>query len=135
MRPKLLRKKNKTIHFELVPMIDVMMILCIFLAVMAFLPQTPESLKTNLPSAKSAEEQSPGLTVAVNANGVISVGDRPLTMLQLSEFLTPRLRQKPDQTVILAADKSLPYAQVIQVMDTIKASGARKLALAAESPK
>jgi len=47
------RRRRRDIRFELIPMIDVFMIITLFLTVMAFLPQISDSLKAELPSSQT----------------------------------------------------------------------------------
>ncbi|MEZ0373953.1 MAG: biopolymer transporter ExbD, partial [Candidatus Sericytochromatia bacterium] len=50
------KHKPRKIHFEIIPMIDVMMILVLFLSVMAFLPQVQSAIQTDLPESGSDNE-------------------------------------------------------------------------------
>jgi biopolymer transport protein ExbD len=44
------------------------------------------------------------------------------------------VQEKPETAVIVAADKSLPYSKVVTLIDQLKESGVRKLALATAKP-
>jgi biopolymer transport protein ExbD len=111
-------------------MIDVMMILTLILALMAFMPQAPHALETELPSAKSGTDVPMNLTVELNKEGILHVNGRTVTVGQLGSALAPDLKKSPDMTVILAADKRVPYEQVMLVLDTLKQNGVARLSLA-----
>jgi biopolymer transport protein ExbD len=111
-------------------MIDVMMILTLILALMAFMPQAPHALETELPNAKSGTDVPLNLTVELTKEGILHVKGRTVTIRELGTALGPDLQKSPDMTVILAADKRVPYEQVMLVLDTLKQNGVARLSLA-----
>jgi biopolymer transport protein ExbD len=114
-------------------MIDVMMILTIFLAVMAFLPQVRTSLEAQLPQASSATETPPSVTIELTRQG-INMDEKPLSPDELTAAIQAEVKKNPDTSFVIAADKALPYEQVIGLLDRVKASGAKRIALAATKP-
>lgn len=129
MPAKRLRRKT---HFELIPMIDVMMILTLFLALMAFMPQAPHAVETELPGAKSGTEIPASLTVELGADGILHLQGKTVTVRELPEALAPELTKSPDLAVVLAADRRIAYEQVMLVLDTIKQAGVTRLSLAVD---
>jgi len=114
-------------------MIDVMMILTIFLAVMAFLPQVRTSIQAQLPQASSAEETPPSVTIELTKDG-LSMDDKPQTPDSIVEEVKASLAKNPETSFVIAADKALPYEQVINLVDRVKGSGAKRIALATSRP-
>ena len=111
-------------------MIDVMMILTLFLALMAFMPQSPRAMETELPSAKSGTDVPMNVTVELGKEGVLHVNGKSVTLRELGPTLAPELQKSPDMTVILAADRRVPYEQVMLILDTLKQNGVGRISLA-----
>ena len=126
-------RRERVPRFELIPMIDVMMILTIFLSVMAFLPQVRTSIEAQLPQASSATETPPSATIELTREG-ISLDDKVLRPDELTKAVADAVAKNPDTSFVIAADKALPYEQVIGLLDRVKGAGAKKIALAATKP-
>lgn len=124
------RRGRISVRFELIPMIDVFMIISLFLAVMAFLPQISDSLRAELPKSQTAEKTPPSLMVQLALDGSIHFQDQVVEPAILQAKLKEVLATKPDTAVIIAADKHIPYEQVINLIDQLKMSGVKRLALA-----
>lgn len=122
-------RRERVPRFELIPMIDVMMILTIFLAVMAFLPQVRTSISAQLPSAASAEDTPPSLTIELTRDG-LKLDDKDQTPDSLVTAVQAAVAKDANTSFVIAADKALPYEQVIQLIDRVKGSGAKRIALA-----
>jgi biopolymer transport protein ExbD len=110
-------------------MIDVMMILTIFLAVMAFLPQVRTSIQAQLPQASSAENTPPSVTIELTREGM-KVEDQVVSPDAVVAEVQKLVQKNPDTAFVIAADKSLPYEQVIGLLDRVKGAGAKRIALA-----
>lgn len=128
------RRRREGIRFELIPMIDVFMIITLFLAVMAFLPQITDSLKAELPGSTTADQTPPSVVVQMSLDGQLHYQDQPIEAGVLQERLKVLVTEKPETAVIVAADKSLPYSKVVTLIDQLKESGVRRLALATAKP-
>ncbi len=122
-------RRERTPRFELIPMIDVMMILTIFLAVMAFLPQVRTSIAAQLPEASHAEDTPPSLTIELTREG-LTMDEKAQTPDSLVAAVQAAVAKDPNTSFVIAADKSLPYEQVIGLIDRVKGSGAKRIALA-----
>lgn len=114
-------------------MIDVMMILTLFLAVMAFLPQVRTSIQAQLPQASSAEETPPSMTIELSREG-LEFEDEAVSPDALVGAVQAAIQKNPETSFVIAADKSLPYEQVINLVDRVKSSGAKRIALATSKP-
>jgi biopolymer transport protein ExbD len=127
------RKRKKSIHFELIPMIDVMMILVLFLAIMAFLPQVQSALQTDLPGSNGDDKVSmEDLLVSINETGGVFVGDRSVTMNSLVSEVQREMGDNTSRRVVIAADKNLAYEYVVGILSALRKAGIRNVALATE---
>lgn len=122
-------KRERVPRFELIPMIDVMMILTIFLAVMAFLPQVRTSIQAQLPQASNADETPPSATIELTKDG-LELEDKPLSPDALEPEIAAILKKNPETSFVIAADKRLPYEDVISLLNRVKGAGAKRIALA-----
>ncbi|MEB3328138.1 MAG: biopolymer transporter ExbD [Candidatus Sericytochromatia bacterium] len=126
-------RRTRSPRFELIPMIDVMMILTIFLAVMAFLPQVRTSITAQLPEASTAENTPRSVTIELTRSGLL-LEEQPQTPDSLVQEVRAALARDPETAFVIAADKSLPYEQVIQLLDRVRGSGAKRIGLATSKP-
>jgi len=121
-------------EINMVPFIDVMLVLLIIFMVTAtvIVPGT-----INIPSAgKSARVPDNYLTVTVDAQGKLSSNTGKSTPMQdasgdadLAQRVQQALQAAPDMPVLIAADKSLEYQQVINVMSKLREAGVQRIAL------
>jgi biopolymer transport protein ExbD len=114
------------------PMVDIMMVLLIIFMVTAnFVSQ--DVLKVNLPKTAGAEQVSTvALTVVLDAKGNLVFRNTKTDLNNLRDALSSEAAANPDVRVTLAADDSLSYKQVIAVLDAIKLSGVKRVALASQ---
>ncbi|MNT72813.1 biopolymer transport protein ExbD [compost metagenome] len=70
----------------------------------------------------------------MSLDGRLHYQDQPIEPEVLQERLKVLVQEKPETAVIVAADKSLPYSKVVSLIDQLKESGVRRLALATAKP-
>lgn len=117
-RPRLLSQIN------VVPYIDVMLVLLVIFMVTA--PMITPGV-VNLPSVGNVNNPpAEPVEVQIAANGAISVIDhdisgraRSVSRKELAELLKLKQKDKPDQAVIITADKEIKYDLVLQTMDLL----------------
>ncbi|PIQ23630.1 hypothetical protein COW36_07940 [bacterium (Candidatus Blackallbacteria) CG17_big_fil_post_rev_8_21_14_2_50_48_46] len=127
-------KRRKEIRFEIIPMIDVMMILVLFLAVMAFLPSVQSAIQTNLPASGSQDSVSmEDVMVSINDSGTVFVNERSVTVSGLVSEIQRELKGNLNRRVVLAADKNLAYEYVVQVLSLLRKANIKNVALATEA--
>lgn len=124
------RRKHKPrgIHFEIIPMIDVMMILVLFLSVMAFLPQVQSSIKPDVPKEGiDNKNELSGDDVVVSlkvqpgqSRPEMRLNDEPIDDASLIPRIMDLVRNKPEAKVAIAADKTISYDYVIQMLMRFK---------------
>ena len=85
-----------------------------------------------LPRATTGGELT--ATVAITLAGTRAFVDgRPVTDEELGERLREIAEKNPSTSVIVNADKAVPYERVVRAMDQAKAVGLSKIALAVRS--
>ena len=132
------RGRRSVNEINMVPFIDVMLVLLIIFMVTATVI-TPGAI--NVPTAgKSSRPPENYMIVAIDDKGVYSHNtgrtggkDTPLQPAQSEAALIASVQQalagQPDMPVLLAADKNLPYQQVMSLMGRLRKAGVQRIAL------
>ncbi|VVE31751.1 biopolymer transporter ExbD [Pandoraea terrae] len=123
-------------EMNVVPYIDVMLVLLVIFMVAA--PLVAPSI-VNLPSVANAspQQQTPPVVVNIEANNQLLVrykdGDNAyeqrMSSADLLAFLQGRQQSNPEQPVVIAADKTVRYEIVMDVMSDLKAQGVKRVGL------
>lgn len=135
------RNRRAMAEINVVPYIDVMLVLLVIFMVTA--PLVMPSI-VNLPTVSQASPQPQTLPIIVNiqADGSLSVrykeGDRTHTetlprISDLHAFLEQRQPANPNQPVVIAADKTVKYETVMSVMSDLKQQGIKRIGLLVQS--
>ncbi len=127
-------------EINVVPYIDVMLVLLVIFMVTAPLV-TPGVV--NLPTVGNASQQpqTPPVMVNIKADGSMTVRykdgpnteDQTMTQADLDTFVTARQSANPDEPVVIAADKTVKYEAVMNVMSELKARGVKRVGLLVKS--
>ncbi|HYU23642.1 MAG TPA: biopolymer transporter ExbD, partial [Thermoanaerobaculia bacterium] len=95
-------------------------------------PMLTQGLTVALPSAegKSFEMASNQPSkIQVTATGAVYLDGAPMGSAHLEQTLGPRLRQQRIKRALLEADKSVPYGQVVAVLDVMNRAGVEQLGM------
>ncbi len=138
-RPKI--KKKPLAEINVVPYIDVMLVLLVVFMVTA--PMLMQGVQVELPSAPSApldDQQEEPLIVSVDAAGAyyLNIGQDPKTARPLSQIqdqVSKILRQKPSSKVLVWGATDVEYGKVVGLMTALQASGAESVGLVTEPPE
>ena len=125
------RKRKLIAEINVVPYIDVMLVLLIIFMVTA--PLLTQGIKVDLPKA-GAEPIADGanrepLIVSVDASGnlYINVGDNedePTGAKEIVARTRAVLKNRPDTPVLVKADRAVPYGNVVGAMVLLQQGGA-----------
>lgn len=126
------KKPRKGIHFEIIPMIDVMMILMLFLAVMAFMPQV-QGILTSVPKGESNVDLDRKDLMVNIAPGSVEIDGDLVSQNEFAQTVQAKLAGDLERRVVIAADKSLPYDNIVRYLSLLQKAGVKNVALATES--
>jgi biopolymer transport protein TolR len=133
-------KKKPMAEINVVPYIDVMLVLLIIFMVTA--PLLLQGVQVDLPQANSAPSpnQEEPLVISVDAqnNYYINVGDNDKAIKPLSTItdqVTKVLRVKPQTPVLVWGDTNVPYGTVVELMSRLQNAGAESVGLVTEPPR
>jgi len=112
-----IRPKNRiSINFNSIGMTDVVFNLLIFFMLTSTLVH-PTAVKLLLPRGSEQTSAKPQTTVSVTADLQYYVERQPVAFEELENVLRLRLGNDPDTYISLHADKSVPFENVVSVMN------------------
>lgn len=135
------QKKKPMSDINVVPYIDVMLVLLIIFMVTA--PMLTQGIKIDLPKVESApvivEQNQEPLIITVDLNGAYymemsSLSGEPLSQDQLIDSVSDLLSVNPSLSVLIRGDKNVEYGVVVDLMAVIQAAGAQGVGLITEDP-
>jgi biopolymer transport protein TolR len=133
-------KKPLKSDMNVVPYIDVMLVLLVIFMVTA--PMITAGLTVDLPKAVSdplSSSKEPPAIVTVEANGKLSVRfggekEHAVTQAELQDELKQAQVKNPHLMVLVNGDKTAPYGDVVTLMATLQSSGLPQVGLMTEQP-
>lgn len=131
------RGKRMMADINVVPYIDVMLVLLVIFMITAPLV-TPAIVDLPTVGHANPAQQTPPIVVSVLADRSLTlryqnndeqVIEQKMTIDHLSQFIAQRQLLLPNQPVVIAGDKQVPYEAVVQVMDTLKKQNIKRVGL------
>ena len=121
-------------QINVVPYIDVMLVLLVIFMVTA--PLVNPGV-VDLPQVgKSSQPPAAPLEVNIKADGSLALrerdagdAERTVTRAELIRVLQVKQTSNPEQAVVIAADKSVRYESVLNVMDDLQKNHVQKVGL------
>jgi biopolymer transport protein TolR len=139
------RQRRTKSDINVVPYIDVMLVLLVIFMVAA--PLIAPTV-IDLPKVGSRANMPTYLPIEIvmTKNGLIGkIFDRdPSARNEFTGELTidaavlrikQQLAKKPEQPVVISADTNVPYGMVVKLMDDLKSSGVQRVGLSVQSQK
>ena len=116
-------------EINVTPFIDVMLVLLIIFMVAA--PLATVDIAVDLPSSTSPEQPRPDKPVflTVKPDLTLTIGNETIARDALGTSLEAAANGNKDARIFLRADKVVPYGDVMEVMNLLRAAGFLKVAL------
>jgi biopolymer transport protein ExbD len=130
-------KRHEDLEMNLVPLIDVLLVIIIFLVVSATFSRTSE-LQINLPTAEANTPQEKPLTieVGVDASGQYVINGKSLSdksVEGISAALKAAANGGNEPTIIINADANSTHQSVVNVMEASRVAGYTHITFATQA--
>jgi biopolymer transport protein ExbD len=122
-------------EINVTPLVDVVLVLLLVFMVTA--PMMSRGIDVSLPVANQpqTEPEERIVTISINAQERIFVGDRPINLQLLEDTVRGMMEGRTRKVVYLRADESIRYGRVITVIDKLKSAGVDLVGFAYELPQ
>lgn len=118
---------------DLAPMLDFVLNLLIFFIITAvFIKEI--GITVSRPSSSAAEKKEGGnIIIAIRSNGEIYVGSRVVDVRAVRANIERLHAQKPEDAVVVMAEKEAPVGTMVQVIDQVRQGGVQNVSIAASN--
>lgn len=137
---KIKGRKEFLFTLENVAMTDIIMNMFIFFFISfsllyTFSPQRIQKLDVKLPEANNVVpiEDKNQINISITSEGGLYIDKDKVTLAGLKEKLAVKYKANPKSTVILRADKSVRFKQIVSVLDMLTELKVTRLSIAAIS--
>ena len=116
-------------EINVTPFIDVMLVLLIIFMVAA--PLATVDIAVNLPASTAEPQPRPEqpLYLTVKSDLTLALGETPVARELLPGTLDAAAKGDKDTRIFLRADKTVPYGEMMEVMNLLRGAGYLKVAL------
>jgi biopolymer transport protein ExbD len=116
-------------EINVTPFIDVMLVLLIIFMVAA--PLATVDIAVNLPASTAEPQPRPEqpIYLTVKSDLTLALGDNAISREFLGGTLDAAAKGDKDTRIFLRADKVIPYGEMMEVMNLLRAAGYLKVAL------
>ena len=118
---------------DLAPMLDFVMNLLIFFIITTSFVREPGVVVNKAEALTVGEQQQGNILVAIRPNGEVWMDRRQVDMREVRPLIERMHLERPEDTVIIIADKKAPSGVLALVMDEVKHGGVKEVAIGAAS--
>ena len=118
-------------EINVTPMVDVMLVLLIIFMVAA--PLSTVDLPINLPSSTATPQKKPDKPtyVSIKPDLAVAIGETPVKRVDLVRSLDAMAELTKDSFIFLRSDRAVPYGELMDVLEILRAGGYTKIKLVA----
>jgi len=119
----------ETHEINVTPFIDVILVLLIIFMVAA--PLATVDLPIDLPSSTATPQKKPDKPtyVSIKPDLAVAIGETPVKRVDLVRALDAMADSGKDHFIFLRADRAVPYGQLMDVLEILRAGGYAKIKL------
>jgi biopolymer transport protein ExbD len=132
------RATSSLAEINVVPLVDVMLVLLVIFMVTA--PLIQRGMDINIPVAQRAaaitgERLTVNIPAAFRQNRVVYLNNDAVRIDVLQERVRQKMEESSDKEVFLRGDAAVQYQDLMDVIDRLKAAGVAKLGMLARLPE
>jgi biopolymer transport protein ExbD len=118
-------------EINVTPFIDVMLVLLIIFMVAA--PLATVDLPVDLPTSTATPQKKPDKPtyVSIEPDLAVAIGETPVKRVDLVNTLDAMADSSKDKFIFLRADRAVPYGELMDVLEILRAGGYSKIKLVA----
>jgi biopolymer transport protein ExbD len=118
-------------EINVTPFIDVMLVLLIIFMIAA--PLSTVDLPVDLPSSTAIPQKRPDnpTYVTIKSDLAVAIGETLVKRVDLVRSLDATLDPAKDHRILLRADRTVPYGELMNVLELLRAGGYVRVALVA----
>jgi biopolymer transport protein ExbD len=122
---------GETHEINVTPFIDVILVLLIIFMVAA--PLSTVDLPIDLPSSTATPQKKPDKPtyVSIKPDLAVAVGENPVKRIDLVRTLDAMPDASKDRAIFLRSDRAVPYGELMDVLEILRAGGYTKIKLVA----
>src|ERR1700731_1585025 len=122
---------EETHEINVTPFIDVILVLLIIFMVAA--PLSTVDLPIDLPSSPATPQKKPDKPtyVSIKPDLALAIGETPVKRVDLVRALDAMADSSKDRFIFLRADRAVPYGEMMEVLEILRAGGYSKIKLVA----
>src|SRR6516165_11316113 len=122
---------GETHEINVTPFIDVMLVLLIIFMVAA--PLSTVDLPVDLPTSSATPEKKPDKPtyVTIKPDLAVAIGETQVKRVDLVRSLDAMADMSKEKFVFLRADRAVPYGELMNVLEILRAGGYAKIKLVA----
>jgi len=132
-------REREHLEINLVPMIDVMLVILIFLMISTTYSKYTE-LQINLPSADAERqlERANEISILVDAQGQYVIDHRPVAYVSVEQLASELKRAGgalKEPVVVISADAKATHQSVVRVMEAARAAGLERITFTTQASR
>jgi biopolymer transport protein ExbD len=123
------RKARRSPTLNIIPLIDVLVVLLIFYISTTVFKKPQPNIKLNIPSTTSATttKEIPPSVIYITADGKFFLNDDPVEPEKLGQLLKDKKTADPDFKAAIKADTKTPLGMFVKVYDAANFAGINDL--------
>ena len=119
---------------DLAPMLDFVLNLLIFFIITTSFVKEPGITVSRAEAETAVSLETANILIAIRPNGEIWMDRRQVDLREVRPLVERLHVERPEDTVVVVADRGAKNGVVGQVMDEVRAGGIKQVALGAASP-